>query len=200
MLRRVKARRTAPVGEEFTGPVLVEGQASAELIRQTLVPLMLARRPPDAENPRFAGGQATPFLTRIGLRVLSDAFSVSDTPSLKDSTTAGRFPARTSWTTKAVPAKDVTLVEKGPARDAAHEPHAAEEPAAVERARPKRHGAGRRLPGAQHAARGGAGAEGEIPRAAQGAGQAVRLHRARHRRSGRCAGGGGGGSRWFSTS
>ena len=65
--------------------MLLEGQASAEFLRQTLVPLMLARRAPDAENPRFAPGQgqATPFLTRIGLRVLSDSFSVSDTPSLK---------------------------------------------------------------------------------------------------------------------
>ena len=81
----VKARRAAPVGEEFTGPMLIEGQASAELLRQTLAPLMLARRAPDAENPRFGQGQgqATPFLTRIGLRVLSDSFSVSDTPSLK---------------------------------------------------------------------------------------------------------------------
>ena len=42
------------------------------LLRQTLAPLMLARRPPDGENPRVGQGQgqATPFLSRIGLRVL----------------------------------------------------------------------------------------------------------------------------------
>ena len=110
----VKARRAAPLGEEYTGPVLLEGQASAELLRQTLAPLMLARRPPDAENPRFGQGQgqATPFLTRIGLRVLSDSFSVSDTPSLKQFD--GR-PVAGSYVVddEAVPAKDVTLVEKG---------------------------------------------------------------------------------------
>ncbi len=94
--------------------MLIEGQASAELLRQTLAPLMLARRAPDAENPRFAPGQgqATPFLTRIGLRVLSDSFSVSDTPSLRE------FDGRpvAGWyivDDEAVPAKDVTLVEKG---------------------------------------------------------------------------------------
>jgi len=111
---QVKARRSAPVGDEFTGPLLIEGQASAELLRQTLAPLMLARRAPDAENPRFAPGQgqATPFLTRIGLRVLSDSFSVSDTPSLKEfdgRPVAGAYVVDD----EAVPAKDVTLVEKG---------------------------------------------------------------------------------------
>ena len=111
---RVKARRMAPVGDEFTGPMLVEGQASAELLRQTFVPLMLARRAPDGEGPRFgqAQGQATPFLTRIGLRVMSDAFSVSDTPSLKE---YGGRPVAGAYVVddEAVPAKDVTLVEKG---------------------------------------------------------------------------------------
>src|SRR5207247_7261331 len=80
---RLTAGRTIPVGEELTGPVLVEGQASAELLAQRLVPLMLARRPPDSENPRASPPAATPFLSRIGSRVLSEAISASDTPSVK---------------------------------------------------------------------------------------------------------------------
>jgi predicted Zn-dependent protease len=110
----VKARKMAPVGDEYTGPMLIERQASAELLRQTLTPLMLARRAPDGENPRLGQGQgqATPFLSRIGLRVLSDSFSVSDTPSLKQydgRPVAGAYVVDD----EAVPAKDVTLVEKG---------------------------------------------------------------------------------------
>jgi predicted Zn-dependent protease len=111
---RVAAQRTAPVGEEFTGPVLLEGQASAEFMAQTLVPLMLARRPPDGENVRLtqAQGQGTPFLRRIGLRVLSDAFSVSDTPSLTQYD--GRpVPGAYVVDDEGVRAKDVNLVEKG---------------------------------------------------------------------------------------
>jgi predicted Zn-dependent protease len=111
---RAKARRTAVVGEEYTGPILIEGQASAELLRQTLAPLLLARRAPDAENARFAQGQGqgSPFLTRIGLRVLSDSFAVSDTPSLKEYD--GRPVAGTYVVDdEGVLAKDVTLVEKG---------------------------------------------------------------------------------------
>ena len=111
---KVKTERTAPIGEEFTGPILIEGEASAELLRQTLVPLMLARRAPDSDNARFGQGQGqvTPFLTRIGLRVMSDSFSVADTPSLKQfdgHPVAGAYVVDD----EAVPAKDVTLVDKG---------------------------------------------------------------------------------------
>lgn len=115
LANRVIAGRTSAVGEEFTGPVLLEGQASAELLRQTLVPLLLARRAPDAENPRFGqGAQAlvTPFLSRMGLRVLSDAFSVSDTPSLAQYASRP-VPGAYVVDDEAVPAKDVTLVQGG---------------------------------------------------------------------------------------
>jgi len=77
---------------------------------------MLARRPADTDQGfgRGGGGQAqvTPFLTRIGLRVMADAFSVSDTPSLKQFD--GR-PVAGSYVVddEAVRAKDVTLVENG---------------------------------------------------------------------------------------
>jgi len=111
---RVQSQLTAPIGEEFTGPVLVEGEASAELVRQTLVPLMLARRPNDAEAGARGGGQgqATPFLTRIGLRVLSDAFSVSDTPSVKEFG-GHSVPGAYVLDDEAVRAQDVMLVDKG---------------------------------------------------------------------------------------
>jgi len=114
LARRTEERRAAPVGEEYTGPVLVEGQASGELLRQTLVPLVLARRAPDGDAPRFAQtqGPTTPFLTRIGLRVLSDSLSINDTPSLKEfdgRPVAGAYVVDD----EGVPAKDVTLVDKG---------------------------------------------------------------------------------------
>ena len=114
LAKRTQARRSAPIGEEFTGSILVEGRAAAELLRQTLVPLTLARRAPDGENPRFAQaqGQGTPFLSRIGLRVLADSFAVTDTPSLKQfegQPVAGAYIVDD----EGVLAKDVTLVERG---------------------------------------------------------------------------------------
>jgi hypothetical protein len=112
---RVSATRRAPMGDEYTGPVLVEGQASAELVAQTLVPAMLARRPPESQNPGRGGGggQAlTPFLRRIGLRVLSEPFSVSDTPSLTQF--AGR-PVAGAYAVDdhGLRPRDISLVEKG---------------------------------------------------------------------------------------
>jgi predicted Zn-dependent protease len=109
---RVHARSAAPVGEEFTGPVLVEGQASAEIVRQALVPLLLARRPADSENPRQNQGQATPFLSRIGLRVLPSSFVANDTPSLEHydgRPVAGAYLVDD----QGIRAKDVSLVDKG---------------------------------------------------------------------------------------
>jgi predicted Zn-dependent protease len=114
LARRTEARRSAPVGQEFTGPVLIEGQASGELLRQTLAPLVLARRAPDGDAPRFAQSQGptTPFLARIGLRVLSDSFSITDTPSLRE---FGGRPVAGAYLVddEGVPAKDVTIVDKG---------------------------------------------------------------------------------------
>jgi predicted Zn-dependent protease len=112
---RVKAQRTAPIGEEYTGPVLLEGQASAELVAQALVPALQARR--GSESAGRGGGRGgpppvTPFHRRIGLRVLTEPFSVSDTPSLREFN--GRpVPGSYQVDDYGIRAKDVSLVEKG---------------------------------------------------------------------------------------
>jgi PmbA/TldA metallopeptidase C-terminal domain len=110
------ALRTAPVGEAFTGPVLVEGQAAAELLAQTLVPLFLTIRGPELDNPQMFGpmGNAapTPFLTRVGNRVLPESFTAADTPSLaqfEGREVAGAY----AVDDEGIPAQDVTLCEKG---------------------------------------------------------------------------------------
>jgi hypothetical protein len=108
----VAAVRTAPFGEEFAGPVMIEGVGSAQFFSETLVEMLQARRPPDAENPRMMQGAPSPFLNRTGLRVMADAFSVRDTPSL---TTFDGQPLPGSYVVddEGVRARDVTLVEKG---------------------------------------------------------------------------------------
>ena len=121
LAKRLRAARTAPVGEEYTGPVLMEGQASAEIVAQTLVPAVLARRPPESAGGRGGGGrgggpggggQITPFLSRIGLRVLPGSYSLIDTPSLKEF--SGRpVPGTYVVDDFGIHPKDVTLVDKG---------------------------------------------------------------------------------------
>ncbi len=110
------ALRKAPVGEAYTGPVLVEGQASSELLAQALVPLFLTLRAPELENPQMFGpmgnAPASPFLSRLGNRVLPESFTASDTPSLaqfEGREVAGAY----AVDDEGIPAQDVTLCEKG---------------------------------------------------------------------------------------
>jgi hypothetical protein len=108
----VTVARAAPIGEEYAGPVLVEGIGSPQFFSETLVQMMEARRPPDAENPRLAQLQPSPFLNRTGLRVMADAFVAKDTPSLQlfdGKPLAGSYVVDD----EGVRATDVTLVDKG---------------------------------------------------------------------------------------
>lgn len=108
----VEAMRAAPIGEEFAGPVLIEGIGGAQFVAETLVQMMQARRPPDTENPRMGQAPRSPFLNRTGLRVMADAFNASDTPSLthfEGKPLAGSYVVDE----EGMRAKDVTLVEKG---------------------------------------------------------------------------------------
>ena len=114
MAERLEVQRQARLGDEYTGPVLVEGQASAELVAQALLPALLGRRPAESagRGGRGGAGQVTPFLRRIGLRVLTDSFTARDTPSLREF--EGRpVPGAYRVDEHGIRAKDVTLVEKG---------------------------------------------------------------------------------------
>jgi predicted Zn-dependent protease len=115
MLEDAIRTRGAKVGDDYSGPVLVENDAAATLVSQSLVPLFLARRAPDSDDSR-SGGMAqaavTPFLTRIGNRVLPDSFTVKDTPSM---TRFGAEPVGGAYVVddEGVKASDVTLVQDG---------------------------------------------------------------------------------------
>jgi len=108
------ALRAAPVGDDFTGPVLVEDQAAPLMLAQTLVPLFLSQRAPEMDGVPGAASRfpLSPYLTRIGARVLPEAFSVSDTPSLERFGSTA-VPAAYRVDDDGVPAKDVTLVRDG---------------------------------------------------------------------------------------
>jgi hypothetical protein len=112
IVERLAVERSAPIGDDYTGPVLFEGRAGAEVLAQSFVPLLLAQRPPDTDNPRAPQGQSTPFLSRIGLRVMSDSFSVSDRPSLRQ-LNGKPLPGSYEVDDEGVPGRDVTLIENG---------------------------------------------------------------------------------------
>ena len=58
---RCDSLRAAAIGEEFAGPVLIEGVGAAQFIAETIVQMMQARRPPDTENPRMGQIAPSPF-------------------------------------------------------------------------------------------------------------------------------------------
>jgi hypothetical protein len=95
--------------------MLVEGQASAELLAQELVPLFLSQRLPESDTPRgdlLGRQQGTPYATRLGSRVLPGFLSVSDTPSL--ATYANRpVPGAYAIDDDGIRAEDVPLVKDG---------------------------------------------------------------------------------------
>jgi hypothetical protein len=112
---RLTALRTAPAGDAYTGPVLVDGEGAADLLTMTFAPLLTSRRPPETENTRMAASaqsMTSPYLTRIGSRVLPEPFSVSDTPSVaryEGATVAGAY----EIDDEGVAAQDVTLIDNG---------------------------------------------------------------------------------------
>ena len=84
MIASLGQLRTAPPPERYTGPVLFEGQAAAELVAQVLAPRFVGLRMPVADNPMFERAMdqvRNPFLDKLGARVLLRSLSVVDDPT-----------------------------------------------------------------------------------------------------------------------
>ena len=131
----VDAARAAPIGEEFAGPVLVEGVGGAQFIAETLVPMMQARRPPDAENPAHGAGSVVAVsqphgTSRHGRRVQRKRYAVGDAFRRQ----AARRQLRRRRRGCAREGRHAR--RQGAAGDAADQPRPAEEFPALERSRP----------------------------------------------------------------
>jgi predicted Zn-dependent protease len=82
--QRVKALTAAPVGESYSGPVLFEGVAGAQLMAEVLAPQLALGRKPIGEPGRPVPFMPSEFEGRIGARVLPDFMDVVDDPTQKD--------------------------------------------------------------------------------------------------------------------
>ena len=105
------ARRSAEVLDRYSGPVLFEGQAAAQLFAQAFMPKLMGSRVPEAE-PRTAQllkQNRNPFLDRIGARVLPRFLSIQDDPSLD----GGGFLGGYEVDDDGVEAQPTSLVENG---------------------------------------------------------------------------------------
>lgn len=105
------ARRAAEGLDRYSGPVLFEGQAAAELFAQVLVPRLLGSRVPDAEAnfARMLQMSRNPFLDRIGARVLPRFLNIHDDPGAGGDGFLGGYPVDDDG----VQARSKALVERG---------------------------------------------------------------------------------------
>ncbi len=79
---RVEALRTAPLLNEYIGPVLFEDQASAELCSRVLTPAFISSKKPVTEGIQWNRG-GTSLHSRLGRRIMSTNFNIFDDPTKK---------------------------------------------------------------------------------------------------------------------
>lgn len=83
LIRRLEANAAAPIGENYRGPVLFEGQAASQLVAQLLgrqlwiprKPVMVPNRPIPWPRVELEG--------RLGMTVVSEKLTVRDDPTLR---------------------------------------------------------------------------------------------------------------------
>ncbi len=108
----VKALVNAPVGENYSGPVLFEPLAAAQLFGQLLGDNLRNPRRPLTDPGRQVPFQPSELDGKAGGRVLPDSFDVVDDPTLETvdgHVMMGHYP----FDTEAVAPKPVTVIEKG---------------------------------------------------------------------------------------
>ena len=116
VVQNVAAIRDAPVADSYTGPVLFEGEAAAQLLAQLLGENLAARRRPVSEPGRALPFQPNEFEGRIGARVLPEWMDVVDDPAQNEWRGRPLFGHYIVDMEGVVP-KPVKLVEKGILKD-----------------------------------------------------------------------------------
>lgn len=80
----VVALAHAPMGEDYSGPVLFEGMAGAQILAEVLGKNLSLPRRPVTDPGRGGAFSGSELEGRIGARVLPDSFEVVDDPTLKE--------------------------------------------------------------------------------------------------------------------
>jgi hypothetical protein len=110
-----EALAKAPLGEEYSGPVLFEQEAAAQMMAQVLADAIRLQRkplaPPGSNNARLQMVESV-WASRVGAKVTPDWLTIFDDPreqQFRGTVLAGSYPVDD----EGVPAARVPLVEKG---------------------------------------------------------------------------------------
>lgn len=102
----------APVGEGYTGPVLFEPEAAAQLLAQMVGDNLYVPRKPISDPGRNISFLPSEFETKIGSRVLPDWIDITDDSS--QTTWNGKpLAGYYQFDNEGVPPKPVVVIEKG---------------------------------------------------------------------------------------
>ncbi len=113
MAENLKKHRNAGVLEEsYSGPVLFEGQAAAQIFAQVFAPNLVTQRMPITERGIQESDRFTAFQTKIGGRVLPEFMSVSAKPDIENYKGVELF-GSFKIDDDGVKPKNVSLVDKG---------------------------------------------------------------------------------------
>jgi hypothetical protein len=110
--RNVTALASAPMGEDYSGPVLLEGLASAQLFAQLLGANLGLPRRPVIEPGRMPPLPSSELEGRLGSRIMPEWFDVVDDPTQKEYRAhelLGYYPVDM----EGVVPTPVTVIEKG---------------------------------------------------------------------------------------
>jgi TldD protein len=112
MAEHVTALANAPKGEDYSGPILFEGEAGPQVFAEVLGRNLTVTRRPVTEGGR--GGSAGPgeFEGRVGTRILPDYINVVDDPTQKEWRGRALFGSY-EVDREGVMAQPLRLVEKG---------------------------------------------------------------------------------------
>jgi len=108
----VRSLSHAPAGEAFSGPVLFEPEASAQLLAQLVGDNLRFPRKPLADTGRTVGFTPSEFETKMGSRILPDWIDITDDATQmawKGKPLVGFYP----FDLEGVAPKPVSVVEKG---------------------------------------------------------------------------------------
>lgn len=108
----VDLKNATTLTEPYSGPILVEGQAAAELFAQIFAPNLVTQRMPLTERGVQEGDRFTAFQTKIGGRVLPEFLSVDAVPNIEKYQNIELLGA-TKYDDNGVKSEDVTLVKDG---------------------------------------------------------------------------------------
>jgi PmbA/TldA metallopeptidase C-terminal domain len=112
LAENVIAMSHAPRGEDYSGPVLFEAAAGAQILAETLGHNLDLTRRPVSDGGRGGGFQPSELEGRIGARVLPDSFDVVDDPTQKEWRGRALFGSFDVDREGVIP-KPLQLVEKG---------------------------------------------------------------------------------------